>query len=395
MGTVPARFFLADNPAAVVLRAASASSPTTRDVVSAATGLSAATVNRAVAALLDAGLLRERADLTVPGAVGRPRIPFEVNQSRFVTVGIHIGASKTRILATDLRGQILGGAELVTPKSAQRVALETIAVSAAQFLRRFSRRTLVWAGVATGGRIEPTRGEVDHPRLGWQAAPVGAVLGQALNVPVTVAAHVEAMAAAELLFGSRPATRHVGTTSSTLYFYSRQTVGLALVVDGKVYSPSNGPLSIAHFPTGSGQPCECGRKGCLEVSASDASVLRRAVEAGLVTRSVDPSDIERLYRLSSNHSAHELLVNRAQLLAEALTILRDVFNPDHIILGGQTFTADPVAHQYLRAQGHALQSQFGTTVVMSRFGNRVQDFAATVTSLSAIRADPLAASRRW
>lgn len=66
-------------PAALAPRTARVSGPVFRDDAAALTGLSISTVNRQVSALLQAGLIRERADLTPPGAVGRPRVPFEIN----------------------------------------------------------------------------------------------------------------------------------------------------------------------------------------------------------------------------------------------------------------------------------------------------------------------------
>lgn len=65
---------IADNPAAAVLRAATGG-PVSRDNAARTTGLSIATVNRQVSALLAAGLLRERPDLTASGAVGVPGCP--------------------------------------------------------------------------------------------------------------------------------------------------------------------------------------------------------------------------------------------------------------------------------------------------------------------------------
>src|SRR5690606_26230743 len=76
---------VSDNPAAAVLRAATGG-PVSRDNAARTTGLSIATVNRQVSALLAAGLLRERPDLTTPGAVGRPRVPFEVDHDSFLTL---------------------------------------------------------------------------------------------------------------------------------------------------------------------------------------------------------------------------------------------------------------------------------------------------------------------
>ncbi|WP_336683028.1 winged helix-turn-helix domain-containing protein, partial [Enterococcus casseliflavus] len=88
---------LSTKAAALVLRTARVSGPVFRDDTAAATGLSISTVNRQVSALLKAGLIRERADLTPPGAVGRPRVPFEINTTGFLTVGIHIGYKTTSI----------------------------------------------------------------------------------------------------------------------------------------------------------------------------------------------------------------------------------------------------------------------------------------------------------
>ena len=98
---------LSDAAASSVFRAVRLRGPIGRDVVAQVTSLSIATVNRQVTALLDAGILRERADLAVSGAIGRPRVPVEVNHEPFLTLGIHIGARTTSIVATDLFGRTL------------------------------------------------------------------------------------------------------------------------------------------------------------------------------------------------------------------------------------------------------------------------------------------------
>ena len=81
-------------------------------------------MNRQVTALLDAGVLRERADLAVSGAIGRPRVPVEVNHEPFLTLGMHIGARTTSIVATDLFGRTLDVVETPTPRDPQAAALE-------------------------------------------------------------------------------------------------------------------------------------------------------------------------------------------------------------------------------------------------------------------------------
>ncbi|MFI6870797.1 ROK family protein [Nocardia sp. NPDC050406] len=391
---VPPELRIADNPAAAVLRAATRG-PIFRDIAAQATGSSIATVNRQVSALLSTGLLRERADLTASGAVGRPRVPFEVDTDTFVTLGVHIGFTVTRIVAADLSGRILGGLEIATPQTGQDAALTIVARSAKAFLDRLPRRKPLWTGVALAGRVDAAAGVVDHPRLGWQAAPVAAVFSAVLDLPVSVSAHVEAMAAAELLLAPRDPDSRPG--SSSLYIYARETAGVAVTLHDRVHTPSNGPGSIAHLPTGSSVECRCGRRGCLEATIGEREILSRAVRQGILPKPEAPRrpQITDLYRLAdTNDAARELLLERAEILGRTAALIRDMFNPDRVILGGQAFTGyrpgiDRVATAF--AQSTTLPD---ADLRISRFGGRVQESAAAVTSLSVFYADPLSAIRR-
>lgn len=396
---VPPELRITDNPAAAVLRAATRG-PIFRDNAAQTTGLSIATVNRQVSALLSSGLLRERADLTASGAVGRPRVPFEVDTDRFATLGVHIGANLTRIVAADLSGRILGGLEIATPQAAQEAAITIIARSAKAFLDRLPRRRPLWVGVALAGRVDPVAGVVDHPRLDWQSAPVGPIFATVLDLPVSVAAHVEAMAAAELLLTTgapdRPGAQD--RPGSSLYIYGRETVGVAVTLHDRVYTPANGPGSIAHLPTGSDIDCSCGRRGCLEATVGEAGVLARAVRAGIVPKREAPRKpvIAELYRAAEQGSApaRDMLFERAEILGNTAALVRDMFNPDRVVLGGQAFTGyRPGLERVVQAFGRAT-TLAPADLRISRFGGRVQEHAAAVTSLSVCYADPLSALRR-
>ncbi|MFE7798296.1 ROK family protein [Nocardia sp. NPDC057440] len=391
---------IADNPAAAVLRAATGG-PVSRDNAARTTGLSIATVNRQVSALLTAGLLRERPDLTASGAVGRPRVPFEIDHEAYLTLGIHIGAAATKIVAADLRGRILGGLAIATPQTGQDFATTTVARSAKAFLQRWHRRKALWAGVAIGGRVDPLTGVVDHPKLEWKGAQIGSVLGEVLELPVSVAPHVEAMAASELLLPTpdqRDARGAGSDRGSSLYFYVRETAGVAVTLDGRVHTPSNGPGSIAHLPTGSDVVCPCGRRGCLEVTVGDRSLHARAVGRGIIPayNGTAGSTIVDLYRAAEAGSepAKELLAERATTLGQTVALVRDMLNPDRVILGGQAFTGYRPAVTHVARAFQQSSSLPPTDIRISGFGGKVQEFAAVVTSLSALYADPLSAMRR-
>ncbi|MCI4673595.1 ROK family protein [Candidatus Mycolicibacterium alkanivorans] len=365
-----------------------------RDVIAQVTKLSIATVNRQVTALLDAGVLRERADLAVSGAIGRPRVPVEVNHEPFLTLGIHIGARTTSIVATDLFGRTLDAVETPTPRAGQAQALASLAASARRYLSRWHRRRPLWIGVATGGVVDSTTGHVDHPRLGWSQAPVGPVLAETLGLPVSVASHVDAMAGAELLLGMR---RPPQPSSSSLYVYARETVGFALVIGGRVHSPTSGPGTIAALPV---QSEILGGTGQLESTVSDEAVLAAARKRGIIAAAgpgASPAALLRVARQGDQPAAvaaRDLLGERARALGGAVALLRDMLNPDEVIVGGQAFTEYPEGMQLVEAAFAERTVLPPRDIRVTAFGNRVQEAGAGIVSLGGLYADPIGALRR-
>lgn len=387
---------LSDAAAASVFRAVRLRGPIGRDVIVTATSVSPATVNRQVIALLEAGLLRERADLAVSGAIGRPRVPVEVNHEPFLTLGIFIGARTTSIVATDLFGQTLDVVETATPRNGQGPALASIADGARRYLSRWQRRRPLWVGVAIGGAVDGATGHVDHARLGWRQAPVGPVLADALRLPVSLASHVHAMAGAELLLGMR---RFPSDSSTSLYIYARETVGYALVIGGRVHSPVTGPGTIATLPATSEL---LGGTGLLESTVSDEAVVAAARRLRILTgmvpaaRTGGPAGITEVLRAArqGNQQAKELLAERARVLGEAVALLRDLLNPDDLVVGGQGFTAYPEAMDQVKAAFAARSVLPPREIRVTAFGNRVQEAGAGIVSLSGLYADPVRAMRR-
>ena len=391
---------VAEAAAASVFSAARLRGPIARDVIAQATGLSIATVNRQVTALLDAGVLRERADLAVSGAIGRPRVPVEVNHEPFLTLGIHIGARTTSIVATDLFGRTLDVVETPTPRGAQNGALAALAGSAGRYLSRWHRRRPLWVGVTAGGVVDSATGHVDHARLGWTDAPVGPVLAETLGLPVSLASHVDAMAGAELLLGARrlnapaqPESAGRAAPATSLYVYARETVGFALSIGGRVHSPTSGPGTIAALPA---QSELLGGSGQLESTVSDEAVLTAARKLRVVPSDGPSSSISGVLRAArqGNAGAAELLAERARVLGETVALLRDMLNPDDLVVGGQAFTEYPEGMALVEAAYEKRSVLSPRGIRVTAFGNRVQEAGAGVVSLGGLYADPIAAMRR-
>ncbi|BBZ25580.1 ROK family protein [Mycolicibacter hiberniae] len=383
---------LADSAGAEVFAAVRQHGPVAREAIAGATSLSVATVNRQVSALLEAGLLLERADLATSGAIGRPRRPVVVNHEPFLTLGLHIGAKTTSIVATDLLGRTLDVVETPTPNNGSARALASLAASASRYLTRWQKRRPLWVGVAIGGAVDGATGHVDHPRLGWTAAPVGPVLAEELGLPVSVASHVDAMAGAELLFGGR---RSTSNSTTSLYVYARETVGYALVIGGRVHSPASGPGTIAGLPAFSEL---LGGTGHLETTVSDEAVLAAARRLRLLPEgsgavSAAVTTLVREAR-GGDERAAALLSERARVLGEAVAMLRDVLNPDDLVVGGQGFTEYPEGVAEVERAFRQRSVLPPRSIRVTAFGNRVQEAGAGTVALGGLYADPVGAMRR-
>ena len=247
--------------------------------------------------------------------------------------------------------------------------------------------------MAIGGVVDTATGHVDHARLGWSQAPVGPALARALGLPVSVAPHVDAMAGAELLLGHQ----QPGSGSSGLYFYARETVGFAQLIDGRVHTPSGGPGTIAGLPV---QSELLGGTGQLESTVSDEAIVVAARKSGILPADGPNSSITSLRRIarqddgSAAADARELFAERARVLGGAVALLRDMLNPDDVLVGGQAFTEYPEGMKQFRAAFAERSLLPPRQVKVTGFGNRVQEFGAGVVSLSGLYTDPLGALRR-
>jgi predicted NBD/HSP70 family sugar kinase len=93
-------------------------------------------------------------------------------------------------------------------------------------------------------------------------------------------------------------------------------------------------------------------------------------------------------------SARDLLGERARVLGGAVALLRDMLNPDEVIVGGQAFTEYPEGMQLVEAAFAERSVLAARDIRVTAFGNRVQEAGAGVVSLGGLYADPIGALRR-
>ncbi|WP_255375675.1 ROK family protein [Saccharomonospora sp. CUA-673] len=378
---VPGAGGVRESNAAAVLAAARTDGPLSRAEIARLTGLSMPTVSRQVATLTDLDLLREAPENATGGGIGRPTVPVRLNDDVIAACGVHIGIVTTTYGLTNLSGELLGSERIPTPKGSAAEVLRAIGDEVSTFLAEWPQRRIIGVGLAIGGQVDAERGLLEHEPLDWHGVPAKALLEEVTGLPVHLDGHVPAMATAELLFGVS------GRASSSLYFYAREMVGVAIAVDGVLHRGPGQSGSIAHLPIGSDVECDCGRTGCLEATVADRSVVERARRAGVIAGS-ELSDV--VEAAQTDPKAADILAERARALGRAIARTRDLVNPDLVVLGGQAITEAP---EYL----DTVLDEFAANtvlpgkdlVVMTQFGRNVQAMAACTGLLTQLYDHPL------
>ncbi|OKH64934.1 hypothetical protein EB74_07945, partial [Mycobacterium sp. SWH-M5] len=131
-------------------------------------------------------------------------------------------------------------------------------------------------------------------------------------------------------------------------------------------------------------------------TVSDEAVLNAARRLRIVPADGPASTLPAVLRAArqGNEKAAELLADRARVLGEAVALLRDMLNPDELVVGGQAFTDYPEGMPLVEA-AFAERSVLGPRDVrLTAFGNRVQEAGAGIVSLGGLYADPIGAMRR-
>lgn len=382
-----AAFRLPTSPAARLHHQIRLQWPVTRPELAASTGLSQPTVARGVTALIDAGLIEQRADLITGTGAGRPRTPLAPAKSPWLHVGAHLGLRTTHVAIFDTVGRVLRETDLDLPLDAlsPEEAIDSI-VAGIHRLRTGIARPLRTVGAALSGHVAAD-GTVTSRSYGWGPTDLVGMLYDGLGLPALAAPDVAAMAASELAANPLKSTRADGSgvdggrLPTSLYFYARELIGVAWTVDGAVHRPAHGDGSIGHL-----RPADSDLLGgaTLREAVGATGVLAAAREHGIRADSF----AELVAAGETNAAARAILDERARLLGLAVSNVADIVDPAHVILAGAAFTAD-AAGLRVAARAIAETSPVRRDIRVSRARGTITRDAARAVALDPLHTDPL------
>ena len=266
-----------------------------------------------------------------------------------VRIGIDIGGTEVKIGLVDVHQKLLASASL--PTESNRPAAEIIAAIGERTLALLAEQGIaieqcMGVGVGVAGTVNRKTGVVTYSNnLRWSNVPLSRLLGEALPLPIKIANDADCAALGEAAAGAgRGYQNVVMVTLGT-------GVGGGVIMDGEIVSGSElGHMVIVE----NGEPCTCGRRGCLEAYAS-ATALKRDAERATGKR-LNPEEI--FAAASGGDPALKAVTdNYTRRLGTGIVNITNIFRPQLILLGGG-----------VSQQGEALIAPIRETVRKSCFG---------------------------
>jgi predicted NBD/HSP70 family sugar kinase len=305
--------------------------PTSRAAIARRLRLSPATVTQAIKELVVNGSVRELS--SVPSNGGRPATLLGLARQDAGAIGVKIIADHLAIVDVSIAGQVMRSTTVPFDPGRPN-AVEGFCAILRESVADHPG-LLLGVGVGVPGSVDAQdNGVVTSSMIGWNQVPLGAVLRDALGVPVLIDNDVHAVAAAQLLYG---AGREFDT-------YLVVTIGLgigcAVVVDRTIYRGARGGAGeIGHIPVSlDGPVCQCGATGCLEAYIGAPGLVRDARRAKVIG---PRGTIETLQRAADRNDEKAVAAfNRAGgLLGRGLAGVANTLDPQAIVLLGEGMAA--------------------------------------------------------
>ena len=247
--------------------------PLSRADLARATHVTRVTASDLVGELLEEGLVEELGTRPDKG-VGKPATLLGIVADARLMLTLDLSDDEQfRAALVDLSGKVVERST-VAPGPDQRTgddALALVTRLAVDLVER-ANRPLLGIGIGSPGVVDPAGVVLEAPNLGWLDVDLAGHVARA--VPGTPHTHVtndaNAAVLGELGLGG-PAGR------SLLLVKVGQGVGAGVVIDGHlVVGDRFAAGEIGHVVVDpEGEPCACGRRGCLETAIA-APALRRA-----------------------------------------------------------------------------------------------------------------------
>lgn len=305
--------------------------PVSRARISEITGLNKATVSSLIDELIHEGLVIELG--TGPSAVGRRPRMLGFNGRAGYAVGVAIDLHEVRFLLIDLLGKLEKSLVIASPVGMEVEQTVYQVVDVVQQIVQSAPSSplgVIGVGIAVPGLVDFKKGVVwNAPNLHWMNIPLRKMLEAHLDLPVFIDNESNMGAIAEQWLGK-------GQNYSNFVYLSVTTgLGSGIVVNRQLMRGSGGIAGeVGHMVVVvDGLLCSCGNRGCLEMYASEKSLI----EIFQQKSGKEISTVEEIFQRAENGDvlAKAAISSVGRYLATGMNNLIHTCNPESVIVGGR------------------------------------------------------------
>ncbi len=317
-------------------------SPKTRYDIATALGLSIPTVSANINEMVKEGLLSEQQAASSGGR--RPVMLSLIEDARF-SIGITVEIKRIRIMMMNLAGDnVVEEAFQIPELIDNHILLSLLADIIQAFIvsSKVERSRILGIGIALPGTVDEAMGFlIEAPNLHIRNCSF-ASLEKSVGLPVIIENEANIGAFAEHSIGTSK------NIDNLVYVSVTNGVGCGIIVKGHIYKGNHkrsgefGHIRISDQPI----MCNCGRQGCLELFASNTSMIQYYRE----TSQKEVQSIDEIIAAVEHNDAKAItaLERYFEYLRRGLDIIDLALSPDAIVIGGRIANHRHIVSSYIK-----------------------------------------------
>jgi len=310
------------------------SRPGSRQDLSAATGLSPASVTNVVRELLDDGIVTEAGSEDSDG--GRPRVLLDINLDYGYLIGVDIGETRVRVELFNMAMTERAKAEYPLNPAEHEVddAVRAVLAGLNSVLTDggVDPAAVLGVGIGVPGIVEQGPEVLVHAQTyRWDAVPLERLLRAHTGLPLRFENGAKTMGQAEMWLGAGRGARNAAMV------LIGSGVGASLLSGGSTYQgATSSAVEWGHTTiVVGGRRCRCGASGCLEAYVGAEAILDRCGSPAVVSADDEESALAALIAgADSSPTTDAVLAETAEYLGVGIGNLINLFNPDRVVMGG-------------------------------------------------------------
>ena len=299
-----------------------------------------------------------------------------------IAIGIDIGGTSIKGAAVDSNGRVYETFSMPFVKGEPGdVTVKKLASIVKEYIASFDLdKKIAGIGIGCPGTLDIKNGVVNYSNnLGWNNLPLVDIMHEQLPYPIRLTNDANAASLGEAKFGA-------GKAYETIIMLTLGTgVGGGIIIDGKLFEGNEGKGGeLGHSViVVDGEPCTCGRKGCLEAYASATALIRDAKKAMRSNKrslmwKISP-DIDLVggrvpfeAAKQGDPTALAVIDNYVKYLGEGILNFCNIFRPNVVVLSGGlanagAFLFDKV-NKYVEERYYGYKSTPAVKVVPAELG---------------------------